>query len=201
MADKKDREGERSRRNQVARAKKALEAAKEGDVDIRLLRQPSQKLFKSSPTLKPTRGEGGEGGGGGGGGREPGAPGMGKGSWGRGMATLDTRHDSTNTNHPTGINEGDESRNKVITVISSTVENLNLRSTLRPDVDQVDILVSEWMGYALLFETMLPSVLEARDKWLRPGGPCYPTGPGCSSPSARRGPRVSPFGTTSTDSP
>ena len=119
-------------------------------------------------------GEGGEGGGGGGGGREPGAPGMGKGSGGRGRATLDTRHDSTNTNHPTGINEGDESRHKVITVISSTVENLNLRSTLRPDVDQVDILVSEWMGYALLFETMLPSVLEARDKWLRPGGAMLP---------------------------
>jgi hypothetical protein len=25
-------------------------------------------------------------------------------------------------------------------------------------VDQVDVIVSEWMGYALLFETMLDSV-------------------------------------------
>ena len=31
---------------------------------------------------------------------------------------------------------------------------------------QVDIIVSEWMGYALLYESMLDSVLFARDKWL-----------------------------------
>jgi hypothetical protein len=34
--------------------------------------------------------------------------------------------------------------------------------------------VSEWMGYALLFETMLDSVLAARDRWLRPGGVVLP---------------------------
>ncbi len=31
-------------------------------------------------------------------------------------------------------------------------------------VGKVDVIVSEWMGYALLYENMLPSVLEARDK-------------------------------------
>lgn len=39
---------------------------------------------------------------------------------------------------------------------------------------QVDVLVSEWMGYALLFETMLDSVLYARDRFLKPGGAMLP---------------------------
>lgn len=39
---------------------------------------------------------------------------------------------------------------------------------------RVDVLVSEWMGYALLFESMLDSVLHARDRWLRPGGAMLP---------------------------
>lgn len=29
---------------------------------------------------------------------------------------------------------------------------------------QVDVIVSEWMGYTLLFETMLDTVLYARDR-------------------------------------
>ena len=33
-------------------------------------------------------------------------------------------------------------------------------------VAKVDIIISEWMGYFLLFENMLNSVLYARDKWL-----------------------------------
>lgn len=33
--------------------------------------------------------------------------------------------------------------------------------------EKVDIIISEWMGYFLLFESMLPSVLYARDKYLR----------------------------------
>jgi type I protein arginine methyltransferase len=37
-------------------------------------------------------------------------------------------------------------------------------------VPQVDIIISEWMGYFLLFEAMLDSVLVARDRWLAPGG-------------------------------
>jgi hypothetical protein len=42
-------------------------------------------------------------------------------------------------------------------------------------VKQVDVIVSEWMGYALLFESMLPSVLYARDKLLAPGGLLMPS--------------------------
>ena len=41
-------------------------------------------------------------------------------------------------------------------------------------VDKVDIIISEWMGYFLLYEAMLDSVLFARDKWLRPGGLMLP---------------------------
>ena len=33
-------------------------------------------------------------------------------------------------------------------------------------VPQVDIIISEWMGYFLLYESMLDSVLWARDKYL-----------------------------------
>lgn len=41
--------------------------------------------------------------------------------------------------------------------------------------DKVDVIVSEWMGYALLHESMLNSVLHARDRWLRPGGVLLPS--------------------------
>lgn len=39
---------------------------------------------------------------------------------------------------------------------------------------EFDVLVSEWMGYALLFESMLDSVLTARDRFLKPGGAVLP---------------------------
>lgn len=42
------------------------------------------------------------------------------------------------------------------------------------DGEKVDIIVSEWMGYFLLFEGMLDSVINARDKFLKPGGLLLP---------------------------
>ena len=33
-------------------------------------------------------------------------------------------------------------------------------------VEKVDVIVSEWIGYFLLFERMLPSVLAVRDRYL-----------------------------------
>jgi hypothetical protein len=42
-------------------------------------------------------------------------------------------------------------------------------------VKQVDIIVSEWMGYCLLYEAMLPSVLWARDRYLKPDGLLVPS--------------------------
>jgi len=38
----------------------------------------------------------------------------------------------------------------------------------------VDIIISEWMGYFLLYESMFDSVLYARDKWLAEGGILLP---------------------------
>ena len=38
----------------------------------------------------------------------------------------------------------------------------------------MDIIISEWMGYALLYESMLDTVLVARDKWLNPDGIIMP---------------------------
>jgi protein arginine N-methyltransferase 1 len=40
--------------------------------------------------------------------------------------------------------------------------------------DKVDIIISEWMGYFLLYESMLDTVLFARDKYLAPGGLIFP---------------------------
>lgn len=56
-----------------------------------------------------------------------------------------------------------------MTIISGQVEQLQ-------DIghQQVDVIVSEWMGYALLFESMLDSVITARDRWLKPGGAVLP---------------------------
>merc|ERR1719272_300982 len=55
-----------------------------------------------------------------------------------------------------------------ITLIKGKCEEIEL------PVKNVDIIISEWMGYALLYESMLPSVLHARDKWMNPDGIMMP---------------------------
>ncbi|KAK9363591.1 S-adenosyl-L-methionine-dependent methyltransferase [Lipomyces starkeyi] len=40
--------------------------------------------------------------------------------------------------------------------------------------DKVDIIISEWMGYFLLYESMLDTVLYARDRYLVPDGLIFP---------------------------
>jgi len=55
-----------------------------------------------------------------------------------------------------------------ISLIKGKVEEVEL------PVDKVDIIISEWMGYFLLYESMLDTVLFARDKWLAPGGLMFP---------------------------
>ncbi|KAF8230032.1 arginine N-methyltransferase 3 [Tricholoma matsutake] len=59
----------------------------------------------------------------------------------------------------------------IITVIKGKIEEI----ALPDDLTYVDIIVSEWMGYALLYESMLDSVLRARDRFLRPGGVMVPS--------------------------
>jgi len=41
-------------------------------------------------------------------------------------------------------------------------------------IPEFDIIISEWMGYFLLYESMLDTVLLARDKYLKPGGLIFP---------------------------
>eukprot|EP01083_Nonionella_stella_P063003 163787_1 len=50
-----------------------------------------------------------------------------------------------------------------ITVIQSKVEDIKC---LPHGIEKVDLIISEWMGYFLLYESMLSSVLFARDVWL-----------------------------------
>ena len=55
-----------------------------------------------------------------------------------------------------------------ITLLQGKLEDIKL------PVDSVDIIVSEWMGYFLLYESMLDTVLYARDKYLVEGGLILP---------------------------
>ena len=48
----------------------------------------------------------------------------------------------------------------MITLIRGKIEEVEL------PVEQVDIIISEWMGYCLLYESMLNTVIFSRDKWL-----------------------------------
>ncbi|KDP40475.1 hypothetical protein JCGZ_24474 [Jatropha curcas] len=41
--------------------------------------------------------------------------------------------------------------------------------------EEVDVIISEWMGYMLLYESMLGSVITARDRWLKRGGVILPS--------------------------
>ncbi|KFM61224.1 Protein arginine N-methyltransferase 6, partial [Stegodyphus mimosarum] len=54
-----------------------------------------------------------------------------------------------------------------IIVMQEKMEDANLP-------EKVDIIVSEWMGYMLMYESMLPSLLYARDRWLKQGGHLFP---------------------------
>ena len=55
-----------------------------------------------------------------------------------------------------------------ITLLKGKLEEIEL------PVEKVDIIVSEWMGYFLFYESMLDTVLYARDKWLVEGGLIFP---------------------------
>jgi protein arginine N-methyltransferase 1 len=64
----------------------------------------------------------------------------------------------------------------IVTVIQGAVEEIKLpiaADNLEPDDAQhpervVDIFISEWMGYFLLRESMMDSLLRAREKFLKP---------------------------------
>jgi protein arginine N-methyltransferase 1 len=55
-----------------------------------------------------------------------------------------------------------------ITLIQGKMEEIEM------PVQKVDIIISEWMGYFLLYESMLDTVLYARDKFLAKDGLIFP---------------------------
>lgn len=56
----------------------------------------------------------------------------------------------------------------IIVSIKGRIEDVTL------PVEKVDAIVSEWMGYFLLFESMLDSLIYARDKYLNTNGVMLP---------------------------
>jgi len=64
----------------------------------------------------------------------------------------------------------DNNLEDVVTLIKGKVEEV----VLPHGIEKVDVIVSEWMGYCLLYESMLQTVLYARDKWLKPDGVILP---------------------------
>lgn len=56
---------------------------------------------------------------------------------------------------------------QILQVIHGRIEDIELQ-------EKVDIIVSEWMGFYLLHEGMLDSVITARDKFLKPNGLMFP---------------------------
>jgi len=55
-----------------------------------------------------------------------------------------------------------------ITLLQGKMEDVQL------PFPEVDIIISEWMGYFLLYESMLDTVLWARDRYLKKGGLIFP---------------------------
>ena len=55
-----------------------------------------------------------------------------------------------------------------ITLLQGKMEEVEL------PYPKVDIIISEWMGYFLLYESMLDTVIYARDRYLAEGGLIFP---------------------------
>lgn len=64
----------------------------------------------------------------------------------------------------------DNDLDHIITLVKGKVEEIELPE----GIQKVDIIISEWMGYCLFYESMLDTVLYARDKWLVEEGLLFP---------------------------
>jgi protein arginine N-methyltransferase 1 len=78
-----------------------------------------------------------------------------------GIDYSDIAHQATQIVKDNGLSD-------VVTIIKGKMEEVEL------PVDKVDIIISEWMGYCLLYESMLHTVIYARDRWLAPDGILLP---------------------------
>ncbi|CAJ0574483.1 unnamed protein product, partial [Mesorhabditis spiculigera] len=65
----------------------------------------------------------------------------------------------------------DNNLDHIVEVIQAKLEDI---TELPGGYEKVDVIISEWMGYCLFYESMLNTVLIARDKWLAPGGSLFP---------------------------
>jgi len=54
-----------------------------------------------------------------------------------------------------------------VTIIKGLVEEVDIP-------EKVDVIISEWMGYFLIYEAMLKAVIVAREKFLKPDGHMFP---------------------------
>ncbi|CAF0853928.1 unnamed protein product [Adineta ricciae] len=59
---------------------------------------------------------------------------------------------------------------KVIHIIKGRIEDIQLPE----GIDKVDIIIAEWMGYCLFYDSIIQSVIYARDKFLKPDGLIFP---------------------------
>ncbi|WOK95943.1 putative protein arginine N-methyltransferase 3 [Canna indica] len=88
------------------------------------------------------------------------------------MATVATQISRDNGLLSEGNMKDDEKHSGVISVVQCMIEELD--KYIYIPQNSVDVLVSEWMGYCLLYESMLSSVIYARDRWLKPDGAILP---------------------------
>lgn len=69
----------------------------------------------------------------------------------------------------------DNGLSSVVQVLHSRAEDVAELYDDDGSVARADVIVSEWMGYFLVFEAMYESVFHARDRWLRPDGVMFPS--------------------------
>lgn len=74
--------------------------------------------------------------------------------------------DASDVAHRAKKNVEDNGFGHIVKVHKGKIEELG--EELKRYEGKVDVIVSEWMGYFLLYECMLPSVLVARDRYLNP---------------------------------
>jgi protein arginine N-methyltransferase 3 len=63
----------------------------------------------------------------------------------------------------------------VVTCVKGKIEDVVLPDLIEKSSGKVDLIISEWMGYTLLYEAMLSSVIAAREKFLSPQGIMAPS--------------------------
>lgn len=66
------------------------------------------------------------------------------------------------------INFRENNLSDIISLQKGRLEDINI------GIDKVDAIISEWMGYFLLFEGMLDTVIYAREHYLAPDGVILP---------------------------